>query len=178
MTIRIIQYLLQFVFLLALQVLVLNHIQLNGYINPYIYIYFLLVLPVGISNALLLVIAFALGFSIDLFSSSGGMHSAATVFIAFCRPGVLKLIAPRDGYEPENKLNAKTMGIKWFLTYASILIVLHHLALFYIEVFRFSEFFTTFMKAILNSAITLVLIIVGQFLFGKSKSQNERSLIG
>ena len=157
--------------------LVLNHIQLNGYINPYIYIYFLLVLPVGISDALLLLIAFALGFTIDVFSSSGGMHSAASVFIAFCRPGVLKLIAPRDGYEPDNKLNANTMGIKWFLTYASILVVLHHLALFNIEVFRFSEFFATFIKAVLNSIITLVIIVVGQYLFGKTKSQNERSLI-
>lgn len=176
MTIKIIQYILQFTFLVLLQVLVLNHIQLNGYINPYIYIYFILVLPVGISNSLLLLIAFALGFSIDVFSSSGGMHSAATVFLAFCRPAVLKLIAPRDGYDLENKLNAKTMGIKWFLTYASILVVLHHLVLFYIEVFRFSEFFVTFAKAILNSVITLIIIIIGQFLFGKTKSQNERSL--
>ncbi len=177
MTIKIIQYILHFTLLVLLQVLVLNHIQLNGYINPYIYIYFILLLPVGTSNSLLLLIAFALGFSIDVFSSSGGMHSAATVFIAFCRPGILKLIAPRDGYDPETRLNAKTMGIKWFLTYASILVALHHLLLFYIEVFRFDEFLVTFGKAILNSVITLIIIIIGQFLFGKTKSQNERSLI-
>src|SRR5262245_41757686 len=141
MTVKIIQYIFQFILLVLLQVLVLNHIQLNGYINPYIYIYFILLLPVGISDSLLLLIAFTLGFCVDIFSSSGGMHSAATVFLAFCRPAVLKLIAPRDGYDLEIRLNAKTMGIKWFLTYASILVTLHHLTLFYIEVFRFSEFF-------------------------------------
>ncbi len=177
MTIRIIQYLLQFMLLVLMQVIVLNHIQLNGYVNPYVYIYFLLILPVGISNSVLLLIAFALGYSIDLFSSSGGMHAAATVFFAFCRPAILRLIAPRDGYDLETRLNAKTMGIKWFLTYAAILITLHHISLFFIEVFRFSEFFGTFLKAILNSAITLVLIIIGQFLFGKTKSQNERSVL-
>jgi len=177
MTVRIIQYILQFVFLVLLQVMVLNHIQFYGYVNPYIYTYFILLLPVGISDSLLLLIAFLLGFSIDMFSSTGGMHAAATVFLAFCRPGILKLIAPRDGYDLENKLNAKTMGIKWFLTYATILVMLHHLTLFYIEVFRFSEFFSTFGKAIFNAVITLIIIIIGQFLFGKTKSQNERSLV-
>ena len=177
MNVKVIQYTFQFILLVLLQVLVLNHIQLNGFINPYIYTYFILLLPVGISGPLLLLVAFLLGFSIDLFSSSGGMHSAATVFLAFCRPGVLKLIAPRDDYDPEIRLNAKTMGIKWFLTYAAILVTLHHLTLFYIEVFRFSEFFSTFFKGVLNSVITLVIILVGQFLFGKTKSQNERSLI-
>src|SRR4051794_27603630 len=106
MTVKIFQYMLQFVLLVLLQVMVLNHIQLNGYINPYIYTYFILLLPVGISDALLLVVAFLLGFCIDLFSSTGGMHAAATVFLAFCRPAILKLIAPRDGYDLENRLNA------------------------------------------------------------------------
>lgn len=177
MTVRIIQYIFQFIFLVLLQVMVLNHIQLNGFINPYIYTYFLLILPVGISNSLLLVIAFILGYSIDVFSSSGGMHAAASVFMAFCRPAILKLIAPRDGYDTELNLNAKTMSIKWFLTYAAILVTLHHVVLFYIEVFRFSEFFVTLAKALLNALITMLIIFIGQFLFGKAKSQHERSLI-
>jgi hypothetical protein len=177
MAIRIIQYIFQFIILVLIQVLILNHIQLNGYINPYIYIYFLLLLPVGTSDLLLLVIAFALGFSIDLFSSSGGIHSAATVFIAFCRPAILKLLAPRDGYDLEKKLTAKTMGTRWFLTYAAILVTLHHLALFYIEVFRFSEFFMTFVKALLNSFITLVIIFISQYLFGKTNKMHAARTI-
>jgi len=171
---KIIQIVIRFLFLVAIQVLVLNHIQWNGYVNPYVYIFFILTLPVETPKWLLLVTAFVTGLVIDTFGNTMGMHAAATVFTAFARPGVLRLIAPRDGYEPETKLNPGAMGFKWFITYVSILVLLHHLVYFYVEVFRFSEFFITFYKAILNGAITILLIVLGQYLFGSSLKRNER----
>ena len=169
MIVKIFNQLLLFVFLVGIQVLLLNHIQWNGYVNPYVYVLFILLLPVEIPNWVLLIIAFITGITIDMFGSSGGMHAAATVFMAFFRPGVLRLIAPREGYEAEMKLNPQTMGFTWFITYLSIMVILHHLLCFYLEVFRFSEFFITFFKAILNSLITVVLIVIGEYLFGQSK---------
>jgi rod shape-determining protein MreD len=158
-----------FIVLIAVQVMVLNHIQWNGYVNPYIYVLFILMLPVDIPNWVLLLIAFFTGLTIDMFGSSGGMHAAATVFMAFARPGVLRLIAPREGYEADLKLSPQVMGFNWFITYASIMVLLHHFMCFYIEVFRFSEFFITFFKVIINSAITVALIVISQYLFAQSR---------
>jgi rod shape-determining protein MreD len=169
MIVRILTQLLRFVFLIGIQVVLLNHIQWNGYINPYVYVLFILLLPVDIPNWMLLVIALITGLTIDMFGSSGGMHAAATVFMAFARPGVLRLIAPRDGYDSEMDLIPQVMGFTWFITYISMMVLLHHLVCFYIEVFRFSEFFITFFKAVLNSAITVALIVIGEYLFGQSK---------
>ena len=166
---RIINQILRFVFLIGIQVILLNHIHWNGYVNPYVYVLFVLLLPVEIPKWLLLIAAFFTGLTIDMFGSSGGMHAAATVFMAFLRPGVLKLIAPRDGYESDTNLIPQVMGFSWFITYVSIMVLLHHLMCFYIEVFRFSEFFITFYKAILNTGITVALIIIGEYLFGQSK---------
>ena len=169
MIVKIFNQFLRFVFLVGIQVFLLNHIQWNGYVNPYVYVFFILLLPVEIPNWLLLIVAFITGISIDMFGSSGGMHAAATVFIAFLRPGILRLIAPRDGYEQEIMLSPQAMGFNWFITYLSIMVILHHLMCFYLEVFRFSEFFITFFKAILNSIITILLIVIGEYLFGQSK---------
>ncbi len=169
MIVKIIYQFLRFLFLVGIQVLILNHIQWNGFVNPYVYVLFILLLPVETPKWLLLIVAFFTGLVIDMFGSSGGMHAAATVFMAFARPGVLRLIAPRDGYETEMKLTPQVMGFNWFITYLSIMILLHHLMCFYLEVFRFSEFFITFFKAILNSAITIVLIIISEYLFGQSR---------
>ena len=169
MIVKIIYQFLRFLFLVGIQVLILNHIQWNGFVNPYVYVLFILLLPVETPKWLLLIVAFFTGLVIDMFGSSGGMHAAATVFMAFARPGVLRLIAPRDGYETEMKLTPQVMGFNWFITYLSIMILLHHLMCFYLEVFRFSEFFITFFKAILNSVITIVLIIISEYLFGQSR---------
>lgn len=174
MIVRIIQLLIRFIFIVLLQVVVLNHIQFNGYVNPYIYLLFILMLPVETPNWLLLVIALLTGLTIDMFGNSGGMHAAATVLMGFARPGILRLIAPRDGYESETRLSPQVMGFNWFVTYVSMMVLIHHFAYFYLEVFTFSEFFMTFLKVLINSAITIALIILGQYLFGKQMKRNER----
>jgi len=161
------RYLLNFILLVLLQVFVLNNIQFSGYINPYIYVVFILTLPFETPKWLLLVLAFLMGISIDVFSNTPGMHSSATVFMAFLRPFVLKIIAPRDGYEPETSPHLRYYGGNWFLKYAAILVFAHHLFLFYIEVFRFSDFFATLLRAVLSSSFSIVLILIGQYFFRK-----------
>ena len=88
------RYLINFILLVFLQVFILNNIQFSGYINPYIYVLFILILPFEIPSWFLIIIAFFLGLTIDLFSHTVGMHSSATVFMAFLRPYVLKIISP------------------------------------------------------------------------------------
>lgn len=174
MIVKILQQVFRFFFLIALQVIILNHIQWSGYVNPYVYVLFILLLPVEIPNWLLLVISLITGLIIDMFGNSGGIHAAACVLMGFSRPGILRLIAPRDGYESETRLTPQVMGFNWFITYTSMMVLIHHFAYFYLEVFRFSEFFMTFLKVLINSAITIGLILLGQYLFGKQMKRNER----
>ncbi|MFO7827023.1 MAG: rod shape-determining protein MreD [Bacteroidales bacterium] len=159
------KYLFNFILLVFLQVFILNNIQFSGYINPYIYVVFILTLPFEIPKWLLLVLAFIMGITIDIFSHTIGMHSSATVFMAFLRPFVLEIIAPRDGYESETYPQLKYYGGSWFLKYTAILVFAHHLFLFYIEVFRFSDFFATMTRAILSSIFSIFLILIGQYFY-------------
>jgi rod shape-determining protein MreD len=173
MYIKIFQNIKRFVFLILLQVMILNHVQWSGYVNPYVYILFIMMLPIETPRWMVLLLAFMSGLIIDMFGNTGGMHAAATVFMAFLRPGILNLVSPRDDYDSETSLSPQKMGLKWFLTYAGIMVTMHHFTFFFIEVFRFSEFFITFFKALLNSIITLLIIILGLYLFSKASS-NER----
>ena len=89
------KYVLHFIVLVFVQVFILNRIELGGYINPYLYILFVMLMPFQTPKWLLLLLGFFLGLTIDLFAHTPGMHSSATVLIAFLRPYVLELIAPR-----------------------------------------------------------------------------------
>jgi len=165
---ELILFISRFIILIAIQVAVLNHIQFSGYVNPFLYISFIMILPVRLPKGLLLVIAFVTGLVMDVFTDTLGMHAAACVMMAYVRPGLLKLMAPRDGYETESYPSVRELGFTWFLIYAAALTFVHHFVLFYIEVFRFSEFFSTFLRVILSSLATLLLIMVSQYLFGKA----------
>jgi rod shape-determining protein MreD len=154
----------RFVLLVLLQVLVFNNIQLGGYLNPYIYVLFLLLMPFETPRWLLLVAAFGLGISIDVFTNTLGMHAAATVFMAFIRPFVLNAIAPRDGYEIGTFPRLFFYGFKWFFKYSFILILAHHFVLFYLEVFSFAHFFHTLSRVLLSTVFSTLFIVLSQYI--------------
>lgn len=157
-----------FFIIILIQVLLLDNILLNGYLNPYFYVLFILLIPFDTPRWLLLVIGFLLGLSIDLFSNTLGMHTAATVFMAFLRPWALSIFSPRDGYEPDSYPRIHYYGLNWFARYAIILTFFHHIVLFYIEVFQFQDFFSTFLRVILSTFLSVSTIIISQyFIFRK-----------
>lgn len=153
------RYILTFIILVLVQVLLMNNIQLGGFINPYIYVLFILSLPFETPRWGLLVLGFILGLTVDLFSHTVGMHTSAVVFMAFLRPFVLNGLEPRGGYEPETYPSVRDYGLGWYFRYAAILIVAHHLFLFYVEIFKFDAFFQTLSRAFLSALFSLVLIL-------------------
>jgi rod shape-determining protein MreD len=160
---------LRFVILILIQVLLFNNIHFLGYINPYVYILFILLLPFETKRWVLLISAFALGLSVDFFSNSLGIHAAACVFAAYFRPGVMSLITSRKEYEPGVEPSIADLGFQWFFMYSLILVSLHHLMLFLLEVFRFSSFFSTLGHSILNTLFTVLFIILSQYIFYRKK---------
>ena len=155
----------RFIALFLFQVLILNNIQLSGYINPYLYVLFILMLPFQTPRWLLLLSGFFMGLSIDFFTHTPGLHAAATTFLAFCRPGLIRFLSSNKEIEPGSSPNINVFGFVWFAAYSSIMVLLHHLALFYLEMFRFNDFFITLSRVLNSSVVTIVLILLTQLLF-------------
>lgn len=159
----IIRYIIIFIILILLQVLLFNNIQFSGYVNPYVYIMLILLLPVEIPSWLLLLIAFFTGLTIDLFTGTPGMHASATILSGFCRPFILRLISPRDGYAPGAVPSMASYGFRWFLFYSVAIVLIHHFALFYLEVFRFTDFFRTLSRVLLSSIFSTTFILLAEY---------------
>jgi rod shape-determining protein MreD len=164
----LLKYLIQFLVLIVAQLLVFNNIELSGYINPYIYVLFVLLLPFDVPSLVLLVSSFTLGLTIDLFMGTPGVHSSATVLMAFARPMVLTLFSPREGYQKGTLPRISDFGLEWFVKYTVMLVLLHHFTLFYLEVLTMHHFFSTFFRALLSSLLTSLILIISQyFIFRK-----------
>lgn len=152
-----------FIVLVLVQVLLLNQVQFSGYINPYIYILFVLLLPLNSPRYVVLLLAFLIGLTVDVFSNSLGIHAASTVFIAYLRPFVIRAISNREEDRSDYPGLYQNKFV-WFLYYTSIMVVFHHLLLFYLEVFSISNFFATLYRVILSSLFSIFIIILSQFL--------------
>ena len=154
----VLQNILRFVLLVLFQVLVLNNIQFLGYINPYLYILFILALPVQIPRWFLLVLAFILGMTIDIFSNTIGMHAFATVLVAFFRDGIIKLFTNiEEGNNPTPSFY--TFGVSSYIKYVVLMVIIHHTTLFLLEAFSFSHFWIMLAKILLSSMVTILLIM-------------------
>lgn len=156
---------LRFVIFVLLQVLVMKNLHLGRYIILLPYVMFILLLPFETPKQLVLIFSFITGITIDMFYDTPGMHAAASVILGFSRGLLLPVISPRDGYEVNQKPTIQYMGRAWFITYALTLIFIHHFFFFFIEVFRFSEFFRTLTRVVLSTAGTFAFSYLIQFLF-------------
>ena len=156
----VVKYSLLFVFLILLQVLILNNLHMSVLLNPYVYVLFILILPFDTPGWLVLSLAFVTGIVLDAFANTIGMHTAALVFMAFVRKYLMRIMAPRDGYEQNKTPHYGEMGLVWFIIYAGILIFVHHLSLFVLEDFRAAHFFTALFKSLLSGILSLFIILI------------------
>jgi rod shape-determining protein MreD len=155
------KFTLRFILLVLLQVLIFNNIRFLGYVNPLLYIWFIISLPTTVNRSVTLLLAFLLGAVIDIFSNTPGMYAFATVFVAFFRHDLLQLFVPRDmhsDYEP----SVKVLGLLVFFKYTVCMVLLLHLLLFTIEAFSFENYWLVLYKTGVNSTITLLLVLSTQ----------------
>jgi len=157
----------RFLFVWLAQVLIFNRLEIHEFINPCVYVFAILMLPIETPVWVVLVCGFLLGGAVDASNNTGGMHAAATTLLAFVRKPWLQTLAPRGGYEPET--TNRQMELRWFAAYAGLLIAVHHIALFLLEAWDVWLFPEAILKAIATGLFTMALVLMIRYLFGRSE---------
>ena len=158
----------RFILLVFLQVLLLNNINLAGYINPYVYILFIVLYPLDGNKGLLIFLSFLLGLSIDIFEDSGGVHAAASAFIAYIRPVVLKY-SFGVSYE-YNSIKIKKADPMERLTYIASLVFMHHFVMFSLEIFSFKHILLLLKSTLFSGLFTIIVVVSTMILFNRQSS--------
>lgn len=165
----IFKHILRVLAILIVQIALFKQVDLSyqnfNYIHIFIYPIFILLLPFSFSNIINLLIAFALGISVDLFYNSLGVHAFALVFMTFLRPIVLGFLEPREGYNKEASPTIFRMGIPWVFIYTSVLLFFHHFIYFSMEVFSPVYPSEIILRTIFSFIVSLILIMLGHFIF-------------
>ncbi len=154
----------RFLILVLIQVFIFNNIHLTSYgVVPVVYILYIILLPFETPNWIVLILAFFIGLSIDIFSNTLGLNAAASVLIAFIRPGILNYLSPRTGYETGTFPRVYYQGLKWFLKYSISLVLIHQTGYYLLESFGFDNFWVLLYKVFIASLISMILIVISQY---------------
>ena len=147
-----------FLWTIFIQIFILNNIQLSGYINPYYYLIFILYIPSKQSKAAILLLSFLMGFIIDVFSQSYGIHTFASVLIAYLKIlWTSKIAASKDSDE---LIEINNLSISRFIILSCYFILMHHFTLFLLERFNLYEILSILRSTITSSIFTLFLFII------------------
>jgi rod shape-determining protein MreD len=162
---------IRFIALVLFQVLVINHIRLGGYVHPYIYLIFIMLLPFSIPKWQLLVLGFVLGLTIDLFTGTPGLHAGATTLMAFCRPSIISLVSGTLKFDNIQEPNLSQLDGVWFFRYTLCMVLVHHFALFLLESFSFRLFGQVMLLILLSVPISIFLIMMILYIFKTDKKR-------
>lgn len=147
---------LLFAVLIVLQVLVFNQISIFGFATPFLYIYFLLKLPVGRNVFYVIIMGFLMGFIIDIFLNTPGINAAATTVVAALRRPLLRLFFVKD--EVEDYVPSIYNGAIPFIKLSASVVIIHQTALFVLE--TFSLFNPQILLLRWGASIVLTLILI------------------
>lgn len=148
-----------FPILILLQVLICNHIMLFNLAVPFIFIYFIVRFPIGVSGNWALTLAFFLGLIVDIFSDTLGVNALACTILAGIKPTVFYAYVPRDDKTKRIVPTISSIGWQNYSKYLISLTTIFCLLEFGIEYFSFAGFEEILLMALSSSLLTFVVIL-------------------
>lgn len=165
--------LIYFVVFVLIQVLFLNHIHFLRMATPFLYLYFLLKLPYGISRINMLLVSFLTGLIIDVFTNTPGMHAAACTLAGFCREPLIRFFIGKDlpeGIYP----SYRTFGYGGFVRYVFSFVLIHHVTLFLIESLSLFDPLFLIIRILASGVMTALLICAVEAFNIEAQSSGEK----
>ncbi|MEJ1223280.1 hypothetical protein [Sediminicola sp. 1XM1-17] len=110
-----------------------------------------------------------MGLMIDLFSDTMALHSAAIITIAYFRPTIMRFCFGVNYEFQSFKLSNSTRAQQ--ITFLALLILLHHIVYFSLEIFSFSNLLVILKKIATTSAVSLLVCLLVSSLVSTKKNE-------
>lgn len=153
----------RFLLVFFLQAFVLDHVDALAFVNPSIYVYFLLLLPREWPHFLHIILGFVMGYSVDAFADSAGIHSSSAVFLGFISPLWLNFLNQREKGDEVGAHGPNQLTAGQFLLYALPLIWAHQIFLFSVEYLDLGKILSVLYYGTINAFFTGVLVFILRF---------------
>lgn len=162
-----------FVLLVVAQAVIFNRVVLFGVAIPFVFIYFIIKLPIAMTAARVMFLSFLIGAVMDLFQNTPGLCALSCTWLGAARRGVFRLLLPREDDIPHATASIRSLGIGVFSRYVVVMSLIFCIFAFSIEAFSFFGFATLLVRIAGSTAITSLIIIALDSL-SRSKTSEKR----
>ncbi|MDE7388806.1 MAG: rod shape-determining protein MreD [Muribaculaceae bacterium] len=153
------QFAFMFVVLVIAQAVIFNHIALFSVALAFVFIYFILRLPISMNGSRVIALSFMIGLAVDVFADTPGMNSLAATCIGASRRTVLRLYVPRDEDISGSQPSVWSLGLGVYCKYVVTMSLLFSLLVFLIEALSFFNPGLLLMRVVASTLLTSLLIM-------------------
>ncbi|MBQ4917573.1 MAG: rod shape-determining protein MreD [Muribaculaceae bacterium] len=146
-----------FLLMVFLQV-VCNRICLFNIAVPFVFVYFILRLPMSLSVNWVMTLSFLIGLVVDIFSNTYGMYAMSSTIIGALRKPIFTLFYPREDEMSNPIPSINTLGVSTYIKYMFTLVLLLCVVIYFIQLFTFYNIGLTIMRIIGSSLLTAVIL--------------------
>lgn len=155
------------------QAIVFNHICLFNVAMPFVFIYVIMRLPIGLNVNWVLTIGFFLGLLIDIFSDTYGMNALAGTVLAMLRRPVLRLYLPPEDDASPLEPSMHSLGTETYAKYLLTMTLLYCCLIFIIEAFSFFNPVQLISRIVASTLLSWVLMLGIDALVSKRFSRKK-----
>ncbi|MDE5707883.1 MAG: rod shape-determining protein MreD [Alistipes sp.] len=155
---RVTTYSLLFLITVLLQIFLFDNLSVSIYLNPLIYVAFVVLLPVDALPVLVLLAGLLMGAAMDFLMGTAGINTMATLLLAFVRQPVLTSLYNRDDLREGGIPSPERLGHHVFLNYLIVLVLVHHTVFFTLEALSWSHALRTAVRVVASSAVTVAVV--------------------
>lgn len=174
----VLQFSLMFVVMVVAQSVIFNRLALFSVALAFVFIYFIIKLPMTLSATKVMFLSFLLGFCVDIFSDTPGINSLACTCLGACRHTVLRLYVPREDDVIHRIPALRSLGASVFSKYVLTMSLLYCFMVTLIESFSFFNPLIMLERIVGSTVLTSLLILGIDSLSSRSKfsSAGEKRL--
>ena len=169
----VLQFALMFIALVLAQAVIFNHIALYSAGLAFLFIYFIIKLPLNLSAAKVIFLSFLIGFVIDIFQDTPGVNALACTCLGGARRTIVRLYVPREEDLAHAVPSIRTLGPGLFARYAATMTFIYCILLFSIEAFTFFHPAIMAMRIVASTLLTSLLIMATDCLSLPSRSDKR-----
>lgn len=155
---RTLPYLALFVVTVLLQIFLFDNLSVSVYLNPLIYVAFIILLPLDTPPAVLLGAGLVTGVVMDASMGAAGINTVATLPIAFLRPAFMNLLCGRENVREGGIPSPERLGRRKFIDYLVLMVLVHHTIFFLLEALSWSHLLQTSIRIVVSSLVTMAFV--------------------
>lgn len=163
-----------FVLMVLLQAVIFNRLVLFSVALAFLFIYFIIKLPMNLGASKVIFFSFLIGLCIDIFSDTPGMNALACTCLGASRHTILRLYVPREDDVIHRIPSIATLGWAVFSKYVLTMSLLYCLMVTLIESFAFYRPFIMAERIVGSTLLTSAIILVTDYIFSRPQLSSSK----